>query len=245
MIYITGDTHGSFKRFSNRKFHGQEGDYVLICGDFGGVWEDSDEQRHNLNWLSEKKYTILFADGNHENYDMLKEFPVEEWHGGKVSFIRPNVIHLKRGQVYDIEGKSFFVFGGARSHDIWDGILNPNDPLFDIKRRRLDRLGAMYRIDHVSWWKEEMPSAEEMDEGRRNLLAHQNNVDYIITHCCATSTQALLNFGQYEADSATDYLEEIHSTITWRKWFFGHYHHDSKITDTETVIYRDIISLPE
>ena len=42
MIYITGDTHADFIRFSTDKFPIQKGmtknDYVIICGDFGGVW---------------------------------------------------------------------------------------------------------------------------------------------------------------------------------------------------------------
>lgn len=29
-----------------------------------------------------------------------------------------------RGEIYDIDNKKFFAFGGARSHDIQDGILN-------------------------------------------------------------------------------------------------------------------------
>ena len=42
MIYLTGDTHSDFARFSTDKFQIQKemtkNDYVIICGDFGGVW---------------------------------------------------------------------------------------------------------------------------------------------------------------------------------------------------------------
>lgn len=41
------------------------------------------------------------------------------WH-----IIRDKVILLERGQVFEIEGKSFFAFGGASSHDIQGGILD-------------------------------------------------------------------------------------------------------------------------
>ena len=55
---------------------------------------------------------------------MIAEYPVEEWHGGKVRHIvRDKIILLERGQIFDIEGHSYFTFGGARSHDISDGIL--------------------------------------------------------------------------------------------------------------------------
>ena len=81
-----------------------------------------------MDWLAQKDFTLLFVDGNHENYDLLAEFPVQMWHGGKVQMIRENVIHLMRGQMFNLQGRRFFTFGGARSHDIVYGILEPDDP---------------------------------------------------------------------------------------------------------------------
>ena len=107
MIYITGDTHAEFHRFSQKTFSATAEDYVIICGDFGGVWDRSAEQKYWLDWLAEKQWTTLFVDGNHENYDLLATYPVERWHDGNVHFIRSNVIHLMRGQVFEIEGLRF------------------------------------------------------------------------------------------------------------------------------------------
>ena len=45
----------------------------------------------------------------------------------------------------------------------------------------------MFRINHKSWWKEELPSEEEMEEGIKNLKSHDQKVDYIVTHCPYTS----------------------------------------------------------
>lgn len=107
MIFITGDCHGDYRRFSANIFPEQRGmtkeDFVIICGDFG-LWDESGEQKYWRKWLSEKPFTTLWVDGNHENYDLLKTYPVECWRGGKVQFITPDIIHLMRGQVYDIEG---------------------------------------------------------------------------------------------------------------------------------------------
>ena len=134
MIYITGDCHGSFERFNTRNFPEQKemakNDYVIICGDFGGVWnkdEESKQETHLLDWLEGKSFTTLFVDGNHENFDRLYSYPVESWNGGKVHKIRPSVIHLMRGQVFELENKKIFTFGGAGSHDIDGGILEPDD----------------------------------------------------------------------------------------------------------------------
>lgn len=250
MIYVTGDCHQNFERFNASIFPEQKEmtkeDYVIICGDFGGVWdkdEESKEESMLMDWLDCKSFTTLFVDGNHENFDRLYEYPVEAWHGGKVHKIRPSVIHLMRGQIFDIEGVSFFTFGGASSHDIDGGILEPDDPDFKKKRKELNNGILPYRINHVSWWERELPTEEEMEEGRRNLAAHDNMVDFIVTHCCSSSTQVLLGGGLYKPDILTKYLEEIRQTVKFKKWFFGHYHDNKNVNAEELLLYEQIIRI--
>lgn len=172
MIFITGDTHGDFIRFSADIFPEQKrmtkDDFVIVCGDFG-IWAENKQERYWLKWLEEKSFTTLFVDGNHENYDLLARYPVVEWHGGEVQFIRRSVIHLMRGQVYEIEGKRFFAMGGASSHDISDGILEPDAPDF-LKRLKIMQVqDRFYRINHISWWEEELPSDKEYETALANL----------------------------------------------------------------------------
>lgn len=202
MIYITGDCHQDFERFNLDVFPEQKemtkDDCVIICGDFGGVWnrnEESSREAKLMDWLENRPFTTLFVDGNHENFDRLYAYPVEKWHGGKVHKIRPSVIHLMRGQVFEIDGKSIFAFGGASSHDIAGGILEPDDPDFKKKKKKLDQGWYPYRVNHVSWWKQELPSEEEMQEGIENLAAHDNKVDFIVTHCCASVRKPYLEAG--------------------------------------------------
>ena len=54
----------------------------------------------------------LLMVSNHENFDLLAQYPITEWHGGHVQFIRPHVLHLMRGQIFDINGFTFFCMGG-------------------------------------------------------------------------------------------------------------------------------------
>lgn len=250
MIYVTGDCHQNFRKFNTKIFPEQKEmtkeDYVIICGDFGGVWNkevENKEEKHLLDWLEEKPFTTLFVDGNHENFDRLYSYPVELWHGGKVHKIRPSVIHLMRGQIYEIDGKSFFTFGGASSHDIESGILDPEDPDFKEKKKWLDREWRSYRVNHITWWAQELPSEEEMQEGRANLAAHDNQVDFIVTHCCATSTQMLIDEQKLKPDIETDYLEEIKQTIQFKKWFFGHYHDNRNVSKKEILIYEQFVRI--
>lgn len=246
-IYITGDTHGEFTRL-RRVFFPEQGeltkeDYVIICGDFGGVWDGSEEDEYWLDWLEEKRFTTLFADGNHENYDMLSAFPPKRWQGGLVQYIRPSVLHLMRGQVYTLQGLRFFVMGGARSHDVAGGILQPEDPYLKKKHRQLLLQGIPHRINHRSWWQEEMPSPEEYQTARDNLERCGWAVDCVITHCAPTSIQTALTQGHYPPDPLTDFLEEVAQRCRFKFWFFGHYHQDRTVGKNFTLIHEHIVHI--
>lgn len=100
-----------------------------------------------------------------------------------------------------------------------------------------------YRVNHVSWWKQELPSEEEMQEGIENLAAHDNKVDFIVTHCCASSTQTLLGGGLYKTDILTEYHEKIRQNTSFKKWFFGHYHDNRNVNMEEILIYEQMIRI--
>lgn len=253
MIYITGDCHSDFRRFTTENFPEQKemtkDDVVIIAGDFGGIWyqEDSSlikDENHWLDWLEDKPFTTAFVDGNHEHHVRLNSYPVKEWHGGKVHEIRPSVLHLMRGEIFDICDKKIFAFGGASSHDISDGILDYEDEEWRFKARLLDLQGKhMYRIKGLSWWEEELPSQEEMQNGLDNLTKQNNKVDFIVTHSPAASTVALLGSGLYEQDILTRYLEEIRCNTEYTRWFFGHFHIDQQINAKDIGLYEQIIRI--
>lgn len=228
MIWVTGDTHANFTRFTPAHFPKMmemtKSDVTIVAGDFGGIWYGDRRDDIQLALLEDLPFTVAFVDGNHENFDALTKYPVGEWNGGKVQFIRPHVIHLMRGQVYTLERHTFFTMGGASSHDIEDGILDMDDPDYQRKYTRLLLENKRhFRIRSCSWWPEELPSAEEYAEARRNLDAHGWAVDYIITHSPPTSFAAILNRPR---DELTDFLEEIRQRASYRRWLFGHCHGD-------------------
>lgn len=228
MIYVTGDTHARFNRFTMTSFPEQEKmtkkDYVIIVGDFGGIFstdENDKTEKWWLDWLEEKPFTTLFICGNHENFDRLDAYPIEEWHGGKVHKIRPSIIHLMRGQVFDIDGKTFFTFGGASSHDVRDGILEIGDKR--IKEWKYDRT-KFFRVNHVSWWQQEMPNDEERKEGLENLEKHNFKVDFILTHDGPSSIIAQMGNESFNIDRHEKYLQTIMEKTDYSLWIFGHMH---------------------
>ena len=240
-IIVTGDIHGNpFQRLNLENF--PEGktftkeDYVIILGDFGLVWDDSAMEHSCLDWLENKPWTTLFIDGNHENYDLLNKFPIEEWGGGRVQKIRSSVIHLLRGEVYDIGGYKFLAMGGARSHDIQDGILEVGDPRIKIWKKDDFKL---FRINHISWWEEEIPNEEERKNALKNLAENDYKVDYILTHEAPSSDVILMDHLLYHPDEYSRWLEmEIRQKVKYKKWFFGHYHLNLDVNEKETCLFE-------
>lgn len=247
MIYVTGDTHGDWiTRLKVDSFPEQKemtkDDYVIVLGDFG-IWDNSKTENYNLDWLDNKPFTTLFISGNHSNYDILDNLSTKQWHGGNVNFIRPSVIHLMRGEIFNIEDKKFFTFGGASSHDIKDGILEIGDNR--IKQWNKD-YSKMFRVNHLSWWERELPNQEEMDNGIKNLNLNDNKVDYILTHCPYTSLLKQMDGGSglYKNDILTNYLQEIKQNVDYKQWLFGHMHiNQNYYWERTTCLYEQIVRI--
>lgn len=228
-VFICGDTHGS-QNYDARKISSSKwteskeldkDDYLIIAGDFGFVWsmfEPSEEEKWWYNWFAEKPYTTLFIDGNHENFDRLDKLPTEEKFGGEVGVLVPgSVYHLKRGEVYVIADMKFFTFGGGTSID------------------------KAHRIPFVSWWERENPSHREYNHGLVNLNENNWEVDYVITHDCPTSTYYQMEYEKYENVSQLQkFLEDVKSNLSYKRWFFGHYHDDNSFDDKLTVLYNEV-----
>ncbi|MBR1659836.1 MAG: metallophosphoesterase [Oscillospiraceae bacterium] len=244
-VFVTGDTHGDFRRLKQCALPegagAGEGDYVIVCGDFGGVWDGGERDAEKLDRLDALPFTTVFVDGNHENFDELCQYPVGEWRGGRVHRVRPGVLHLMRGQIFELEGLSFFTMGGGRSTDTWDGLLDPEEPDFAERYWSLRARNAAFRVKHLSWWEQELPSAEEYAEARQNLNRAGRRVDYILTHCAPDSIQDRLGGGRYRSDELTRFLEEVKRGVSFRRWFFGHYHYDTDIDGKYFLLHQRIV----
>lgn len=216
MIYITGDIHQNYDiwKFDNVEF--KKDDILIICGDFGWIWTHDTltravqyERKYLKSFIRKLNCYVLFADGNHENFDRLNDtytFPVSKKWGGNVQKICDKCYHLMRGESYNINGKTFLVLGGAESHD------------------------KFRRIPKMSWWEQETIS----DDDLKNVLSHTNNIDCVITHCCPTSLLVELYkariIDDFCGNPSTNQLQILQERLDKNekpyKWFFGHYHSD-------------------
>jgi len=228
-IYVTGDTHGemSMSRFSFKKWFGGKSltkdDYLIIAGDFGLIFypDQTPAEKYWLKWLSERPWTTLFVDGNHENFDGLNRLPVEVKFGGSVGKVTDSIYHLKRGEIYQIQDKKILTFGGAES---------------------IDKLN---RIEGISWWKEEVPNHAEMDNCIENMNKHNRKVDIIVAHTCpfflVPVVMAKSNSLHRVADPTTKMLEHIVTSCSFEQFYCGHWHMDlnmGKYQFTYNSIYK-------
>lgn len=227
MIYITGDTHGEVSRFQEiqEQYRLNENDMLIVAGDFGCIFGLGKQDQNKLDVLAKLPYTILFIDGNHECFPQIFSCPEEMWNGGRVHRIRPNILHLMRGQVFDIDGMCIFTMGGGYSID------------------------QIYRVPGRSWWPEEMPSDEEYAEAWENLKRHGNRVDVIVSHAAPEETmQMFVQTGEISHRFMREgrlnvFLENVRQTIEHKYYYFGHMHLDRQLFRNQTALYYDVYHL--
>lgn len=230
MYYVTGDVHGGQEMWHEKitPFL-KPGDTILVAGDFGVGFFDGRHWPEEMfyDYLAEQPYTVLFCDGNHENFEKLNRYPVTEWHTGNVHRIRENVIHLMRGEIYRLQEKSLFVMGGGFSLD------------------------KPYRTPGKSWWPEEMPAEAEYENAREHLKDMDYAVDYILTHTAPFDTvEYMATLGRRQVQKnvpeeypLTEFLQWVQEHVQYRKWYFGHFHLDEELWREQYVLLGAIREL--
>lgn len=224
---ISGDTHGTLdiKKvidfFEGKDNEYTEDNYLIILGDVGVCGFNPEEEKETRRILRELPVTTLFIDGNHEHFWHLNSYPVEEWNGGKAHIIERNIIHLMRGQIFDIDGTSFFTFGGAYSVDKW------------------------CRREGISWFREEIPDRFEMEEGWFNLEKRNFKVDYILSHTAPADVAAEMCYGEMSDDETAlrRYLQRVADNAEFSAWYFGHFHEDREVEDNFYCLFNNIVEI--
>lgn len=223
MIYVTGDMHGDLERLYDREFRKlKSGDVLIVCGDFGYIYGGSKDEKAVINYLSQRKFVTAFVDGTHDDLTRINRCRTTVWKGGHVHRIKGNLLHLMRGQLFDIDGTTIFTFGGGESID------------------------KDMRIETGLWWREEEPSPLEMAQGAKTLDETGCKVDYIITHepPSLVKSSMLMRAGLADrVNKLNGYFEEIGRSCEFSHWYFGSLHEDRAITDRYTCVFRKLIPL--
>ena len=221
MIYVTGDTHGDPRRLSAAALSRlRENDTLIICGDFGFIWDGSPKEEKLLKELGSRKYNICFIDGTHENFELLHGYTEETWKYGRARKISGNLHYLMRGEIYHMEGKKVFVMGGGESPDM------------------------EMRAGSEQWTRDEMPSREELYHGLANLEKNHFDVDLIFTHEPTLKTKQFLSLSdesELRFTALNSYFDEISKLCNYKKWYFGSMHKDKQVSALETAVFTDIL----
>ena len=253
MVLIVGDTHGNITLEKLKRLrrechmglrHMTKDDYVIVCGDFGLLWNYkslgrcigsnttdwcwAEDEIKLFEWYNSCPWTTLWVDGNHENYDRLQTYPFSNWHGGRVQKISDSIIHLMRGEIYEIEGHTYFCMGGAMSTD--RGYATGTEK-FDI---------------HKWWWPQEIPSSAEWENAYNHLDKVDWKVDFIITHDAPAYVMMQPELARllYRASEVGNHLESIRTNIDFIHWFCGHLHIDRHYGKV-SVLYHDIVDVED
>lgn len=230
-VLITGDVHCPHDIYKLKKNLFPQGeklsknDILIICGDAGFVWSGDERDNCWIEWISKQPWTTVYCDGNHENHALLKKYPVINYRGAKVHKISCSLYHVLRGEIMTINDNKYFFFGGGFSHDI------------------------MYRTENISWWQDELPVQEEVDNALNNLQKYDNKVDYIITHDVPSCINLILGYDipkmqNYDAGyiHICNFFEYLKDVIDFKIWFAGHYHINRRIESVQ-ILYDDIVEV--
>lgn len=221
MVYITGDMHGDLERLYDKEFRKlRKGDILIVCGDFGYIFDGSKTESQVIDYLSKRKFVTAFIEGTHDNLDKINRCRETVWKGGLVHRIKGNLLHLMRGQIFKIEGNTYFTFGGGESID------------------------KDMRVAAGKWWRQEEPTSAEMADGAKCLDQAGCRVDYIITHeppSLVKSAMLLRRGDPDRVNKLNGYLEEIGRSCDFKHWYFGSLHEDRVITQFHTCVFRKLL----
>jgi len=226
MFYITGDTHGDFCRYIEfeERIQPTENDTMIVLGDAGlnyyTGWKD-ETRKHFVNSFP---FTTFCIHGNHEMRPTdIPTYKTKKYCGGTVWYEEeyPHILFAKDGEVYNFDGYSCIVIGGAYSVD---------------KFYRLARGWA--------WFENEQPSEEIKAYVEKQLTLRENKINIVLSHTCPIKYEPtevfIQGLDQSTVDKSTEeWLRIIEEKLDYKRCYCGHYHTTKEI-DKIQFMFEDI-----
>ncbi len=243
-FYITGDKHRNFDSVEKfcKETRTRKKDVLIFLGDCGfNYFEDKRDDKLKQR-VAELNITLFCLHGNKEKRPAnISTYGKRSFCGGTVYYEPkyPNILFAIDGEIYNFEGKKYFVMGGAHSVD---------------KKYCLEK--------GLPYWEDEMPTPALMKHAEKRLAEHNNKVYGVLTHTCPFQylpTEMFMttrknakqsNFSKFlkrfpkktfepDIDRSTEYwLGELEQKIRYRYWFCGHYHVDKQI-DKVIMLHKE------
>ena len=229
MIYLTGDTHGDFRRVANfcDTVESTKEDILIILGDAGLNYYGNPKDKRLKQHLSELSVTLFCIHGNHEKRpESLPAYEETVWKGGTVYMEPeyPSLLFAKDGEIYNLDGKRCIAIGGAYSVDKYHRLAN-----------------------NWGWWSDEQPSEDIKKRVEQRLDAENWTIDIVLSHTCPLKyipTEMFLTcVDQNSVDNSTEeWLDKIENKLSYSSWYCGHYH-TNKAIDKMRFLFEDFLEL--
>ncbi len=137
MIYVIADTHGDTEVLANKLIkHLKEEDHLIIAGDFGFLWENTEKEHKVIRKLGMKKHTTIFIPGENDNISLYKELAAEDAFGGRAANLFGNLWMAFPG-IFEIEGKKLLLCGEP-ADDAQESMINELFRSDETKALQLD-----------------------------------------------------------------------------------------------------------
>lgn len=240
---VTGDTHRRvierINDIDTTKYTPRE-TALIILGDAGINFYLNKTDEKLKEAIQETGYTIYCVRGNHEerpeNVPGIYFTPDDNVNGAVWYDLNyPNIRYFMDGSVYEINGKSVLVIGGAYSVDKW---------------YRLNRVGIYdkfhpnyTRSKMTGWFPSEQLTTQEMETIEKQHFGKR--YDVILTHTCPISWEPtdlfISGLDQSSVDKTMElWLDEVKLNIGWDVWLFAHFHADRIERPGVEMYYRYI-----
>ena len=213
----TGDLHGNVNRIIEfiQKNQGKENCYLFVHGNAGINYDLGEQDKKKKQQLqkavdefhqkSQKECNMLFIRGNQEcRPENIYSYEKQMRWGGEI-YVEPeypNLIFLKDGEQFKIEGCPYLILGGGYSSDYFSRMLN-----------------------NEGWWPDEELSETEWQKIIGRLEENQRKDFIMLSHMLPKSCAKV--FTERRETSRTEekmdeILERFGSSI--KAWYAGHYH---------------------
>lgn len=202
-LMVTGPVYddADFERIrENPEVAGSEkSDYLIILGGCG-ITAPRRDREAEIARFRDLPCSVLFLDGERDDYDFLDDHPAYPWNGGLAQTVSRGIMRLCRGQVFTIDGLRILTFGGCTTEG-------------------RDDVGKYW-----DWWPDQDPSQEDIDTAISNA---GESVDYILSCDCPTSWRRPM--GLKGSTPSSEAAEAILWNVRYGTWLFGNLGRDAVV----------------
>jgi len=231
-FYVSGDTHGDFRRFYDMDIAKDPNNGIIILGDASFNFRKPNSKidkyaKEKVNSLGCHFYCV---HGNHERRasDVPTAIPAFDYNVYGMVYTEPdypNIHYFPMYGTYILDGYHCAVIGGAYSVDKYFRLQN-----------------------NLTWFENEQMN--ELEKQYCEKVLRDKKFDFVFSHTCPYSMQPTELFiggiDQSQVDNSTEiWMDKIKNTFQYNVWVWGHFHEDMLIRPHHEMYHTHTDSLDD